>query len=97
MKRLLGWLLLIGFFVVTTAGLWLPPIISHAVEKDYHFPEVVIDAAVQPDGALVLRERRTFDFRNGPFTYAFFEVPTRSTTSAISRWPRSSRTAPACR
>lgn len=74
MKRVLGWTLVIGFLAVTTAGLWLPPIISRATVKDYHFPEVVIDATVEPDGALVLRERRTFDFRNGPFTYAFFEV-----------------------
>jgi uncharacterized membrane protein len=73
-KRLLGWLFLIGFFAVTTAGLWLPPVISRAVEKDYHFPEVTIDATVLPNGDLQLEEIRTFDFRNGPFTYAYFNV-----------------------
>jgi hypothetical protein len=55
-------------------GLWLPPIISRAVEKDYDFPEVSIDATVLPNGDLRLEETRTFDFRNGPFTYAYFNV-----------------------
>ena len=31
---------------VTTMGLWLPRILIHATEKDYHFPEVVTDATV---------------------------------------------------
>jgi hypothetical protein len=73
-KRILGWLLLLGFLALTTAGLWLPPIITRATVKDYHFPEVVIDATVLSDGDLVLQETRSFDFRNGPFTYAFFNV-----------------------
>jgi hypothetical protein len=64
----------IAFFALTTAGLWLPPIITHATVKDYRFPEVVIDATVQPNGDLALEETRTFDFRNGPFTYAYFNV-----------------------
>lgn len=67
-------LLLLGFIALTTIGLWLPPIVTHAVEKDYHFPEVVIDATVMPNGDLVLEETRTFDFQNGPFTYAYFNV-----------------------
>ena len=74
MKRVLGWVLIAGFIVATTAGIWLPPIITHAVEKDYHFPEVTIDATVAPNGDLLLEETRTFDFRNGPFTYAYFNV-----------------------
>ena len=74
MKRWLARLLLLLFIAVTTAGLWLPPILTHAFEKDYHFPEVAIDARVLPNGDLVLKERRTFDFRNGPFTYAYFNV-----------------------
>lgn len=41
--------------------------------KDYHFPEVVIDATVLPDGSVELDERRTFDFR-GDFTFATFTV-----------------------
>ena len=41
--------------------------------KDYHFPQVLIDATVHPDGTLELDERRTFDFR-GDFTFATFTV-----------------------
>ena len=67
-------LAILAFVVLTTAGLWLPPIIIRATEKDFHFPEVAIDATVLPNGDLVLEERRTFDFRNGPFTYAYFTV-----------------------
>jgi hypothetical protein len=52
----------------------LPPILIRATEKDYHFPEVAIDATVLPNGDLLLEERRTFDYRNGPFTYAYFTV-----------------------
>ena len=59
---------------MTTAGIWLPPIITHAVEKDYDFPEVTIDATVLPNGDIRLEETRTFDFQNGPFTYAYFNV-----------------------
>jgi uncharacterized membrane protein YgcG len=67
-------LMLLAFLAVTTIGLWLPPIISHAVDKDYHFREVVIDATVAPNGDLLLEEARTFDFQNGPFTFAYFNV-----------------------
>ncbi len=74
LKRVLGWSLLLAFLALTTAGIWLPPVIGHAVEKDYRFPEVAIDATVRPNGDLVLEERRTFEFRNGPFTYAYFNV-----------------------
>ena len=74
MKRVLGWFLVLLFLSATTAGLWLPPVISHAIEKDYRFTEVAIDATVEPNGDLLLEERRTFDFRNGPFTYAYFNV-----------------------
>jgi uncharacterized membrane protein YgcG len=65
---------LLLFLALTTAGLWLPPIIIRATEKDYRFPEVVIDATVLPNGDLVLEERRTFDFRNGDFTYAYYTI-----------------------
>ena len=41
--------------------------------KSYHFPEVTIDATVNPDGSLTLHERRTFEFR-GDFTFAFFNI-----------------------
>jgi hypothetical protein len=73
-KRALGYLALTAFLAATTAGLWLPPIISHATEKDYWFPDVRIDATLRSNGDLALEERRTFDFRNGPFTYAYFNV-----------------------
>ena len=73
-KKWLWRLFLLGFVALVTMGLWLPPIISHAVEKDYHFPEVEIDATVLPNGDMVLEETRTFDFRNGPFTYSYFNV-----------------------
>jgi len=67
-------LIILAFVAVTTAGLWLPPIIIRATEKDFHFPEVTIDATVKPNGDLVLEERRTFDFRNGDFTYAYYQI-----------------------
>jgi uncharacterized membrane protein YgcG len=73
-KRVVGWLVGVGFFAVVTAGLWLPPIVQRATVRDYHFPEVRIDARVLANGDLVLEETRTFDFRNGPFTYAYFDV-----------------------
>jgi Predicted membrane protein (DUF2207) len=73
-KTWLWHLFLLGFVALVTMGLWLPPIISRAVEKDYDFPEVTIDATVLPNGDLQLEETRTFDFRNGPFTYAYFNV-----------------------
>lgn len=41
--------------------------------KSYHFPRVLIDATIEPDGTLALRERRTFEF-NGSFSTAFFTV-----------------------
>lgn len=72
--RWLWRLLLLVFVAVTTIGLWLPPILTHAIEKDYHFPEVTIDATVLSNGDLILEEQRTFDFQNGPFTYAYYSV-----------------------
>ena len=73
-KKWLFRLFLLGFIALVTMGLWLPLIITHAVEKDYHFPEVDIDATVLPNGDLMLEETRTFDFQNGPFTYAYYNV-----------------------
>jgi hypothetical protein len=70
----MGWLVVLAFLALVTAGLWLPPVIQRATVKDYWFPEVAIDATVLPSGDLVLEETRTFQFRNGPFTYAYFEV-----------------------
>jgi hypothetical protein len=73
-KKWLFRFFLLAFIALVTMGLWLPPIITHAIEKDYHFPEVDIDATVLPNGDLLLEETRTFDFQNGPFTYAYFNV-----------------------
>jgi uncharacterized membrane protein len=73
-KKWLVRFFLLAFIALVTMGLWLPPIITHAVEKDYLFPEVDIDATVLPNGDLMLEETRTFDFQNGPFTYAYFNV-----------------------
>jgi uncharacterized membrane protein len=73
-KKWLFRFFLLAFIALVTMGLWLPPIITHAVEKDYYFPEVDIDATVLPNGDLLLEETRTFDFQNGPFTYAYFNV-----------------------
>lgn len=54
-----------------------------AVGKSYHFPEVLIDATIEPDGTLALVERRTFDFR-GEFSTAFFTIdPTHAPVSNI--------------
>lgn len=70
----LGRILLTVFLILVTAGLWVPLMITCFFEKDYSFPEVAIDATVESDGDLVLEERRTFDFKNGPFTFAYFNV-----------------------
>ena len=68
----LGWVILL----VVVAAIALPigiPIWLAVTEKSYDFPEVQIDATVQPDGSLDLVERRTFNF-DGEFSFAFFTV-----------------------
>jgi uncharacterized membrane protein len=70
LKRL-AWIAILAVF---TAGFWAPFVIRYFVEKDYSFPEVTIDATVRPNGDLLLEERRTFDFHNGPFSNAYFQV-----------------------
>ncbi|HEX6207855.1 MAG TPA: DUF2207 domain-containing protein [Actinomycetota bacterium] len=51
--------------------------------KSYHFPRVLIEATIEPDGTLALRERRTYDFR-GSFSSAFFTIdPTHAPTVNI--------------
>ncbi len=70
--------ILVALFVLAvTAGLWIPLLVfavTATTEKDYSFPEVTIDATIEPNGDLVIEERRTFAFRNGPFTFAYFNV-----------------------
>ena len=62
-------------FTFFTVGIpVLTAVLQRGAEKAYRFPEVRIDATVRPDGDLVLQERRTVEFRNGPFTYAYFDV-----------------------
>jgi uncharacterized membrane protein len=66
-----------GILVATLAGT------AMGQTKDYHFPRVVIDATIEPDGTLTLRERRTFDFL-GSFSFAFFNIePTHAPRSNI--------------
>jgi Predicted membrane protein (DUF2207) len=74
LRRFLWWSAGLAFLAVVTAGAWAPFVVRAAVEKDYHFLEVRIDAHVLPNGDLVLEERRTFAFKNGPFSFAYFEV-----------------------
>ena len=57
-KKWLVRFFLLVFIALVTMGLWLPPIITHAVEKDYHFPEVDIDATVRPNGDMMLEALR---------------------------------------
>ena len=89
-KKWLVRFFLLVFIALVTMGLWLPPIITHAVEKDYHFPEVDIDATVLPNGDMMLEETRTFDFQNGPFRKSKVLVSSRtmspfgSTVASIS-------------
>lgn len=69
---IVGWLIL----VVVVAAIVFPiaiPIWLAVSEKSYDFPEVRIDATLQPDGSLDLIEQRTFDF-DGEFSFAFFTV-----------------------
>lgn len=63
----------------------LTPISPHAAaqERSYHFPRVLIDATIRPDGTLELIERRTFDFR-GTFSEVFFTIePTEAPPSNV--------------
>ena len=60
---------LVPLVIIAVAALLAP----REGSKDYHFPQVLIDATVHPDGTLELDERRTFDFR-GDFSFAAFTV-----------------------
>src|SRR5687768_13128879 len=61
----------VAALLVIAAGLGAPS--ATAQDKSYHFPEVEIEATVNPDGSLSLVEHRTFDF-NGDFSFAFFTI-----------------------
>lgn len=72
--KIFGWVFLIGFLVLVTTGFWLPLVQHRYFDKSYHFSEVDIDAQVVYSGDVYFTERRTFDFRNGPFTYADYTI-----------------------
>ena len=52
------------------------PAASSAEVKDYYFPEVRIEAAVNRDGSFLIDEFRTFEFQ-GEFRYAYVVIPLR--------------------
>jgi hypothetical protein len=63
-----------GFLFLTTG---LPILLSRQAasqQKAFHFTDVTIDATVLADGGLRLEERRTVEFRGGPFSFARFDV-----------------------
>lgn len=66
--------------VVLVAGyLWNNgPISNWSIggQKSYSFDDVRIDALVQPDGSMIIQERRTADF-SGSFTRMYLDIPTK--------------------
>ncbi len=67
-----GWLILVVVVLAVVLPIGIPLWLA-VTAKSYDFPEVRIDATVQPDGSLDLVEQRTFDF-DGEFSFAFFTV-----------------------
>jgi uncharacterized membrane protein len=67
-----GWLILIIVVCAVVLPIGIPLWIALSA-KSYDFPEVRIDATVQPDGSIDLVEKRTFDF-DGQFSFAFFTI-----------------------
>ena len=58
------------------AALLLVAVLSAcAPAKSYRAERYDVDIAVQADGSAVVTETVTFAFRNGPFTYAYREIP----------------------
>ena len=57
---------------------------ARAAEKDYYFPEVRIEVAVERDGSFLVDEFRTFEFQ-GKFSYAFIVVPLRVERQGVAR------------
>lgn len=62
---------LVAGAAIVVAGVF--PLLGLGGGKSYHFPRVEIDAVLNPDGSLDLRERRTFDF-DGEFSFAYFTI-----------------------
>jgi Predicted membrane protein len=61
----------VAVFLTLVAGVIAVP--GVALAKSYSVTAVDIEAEVQPDGTLVVTERRTFDF-DGDYTFAFWEL-----------------------
>ena len=57
------------------AGSIGPPAAS-AQEKNYYFPEVRIEVAIERDGSFLVDEFRTFEFK-GEFSFAYIVIPLR--------------------
>ncbi len=55
-----------------------------AADKDYHFPEVRIEIAVERDGSFLVDEFRTFEFR-GRFSFAYVVIPLRVVRLGVRR------------
>ena len=66
------------------AAAFLLSAFAAAADKDYYFPEVRSEIAVERDGALVVDEFRTFAFE-GRFSYAYVEVPLRIVRPGAAR------------
>src|SRR5437870_5829417 len=76
-KRALGILGLALFFALTFGALWIPKVFPHLGQKYYDYPQVVVNAFVHPDGSMTVVERRTFDFQDGSFSYAYRDIDER--------------------
>lgn len=67
--------------VGTACGLAVWP--AKAETKDYYFPEVRVEIAVEPDGSFSVDEFRTYDFE-GHFSWASLWIPTMVERSGYS-------------
>jgi uncharacterized membrane protein YgcG len=67
--KVLIWLVVL----VPVVAIGIGAVAAVGAAKDYHFPRVLIDATVNPDGSLTLDERRTWDF-TGAFSFITYTV-----------------------
>jgi uncharacterized membrane protein len=65
--------------LLTTCALLLLALPATGFAKSYSMPEVVIEATVRADGAMVVRETRTFDF-DGDFTFVYWDLESGGST-----------------
>ncbi|RPI97409.1 MAG: DUF2207 domain-containing protein, partial [Candidatus Aminicenantes bacterium] len=68
---------------ILLAGSIRPPAAS-ATDKDYYFPEVRVEVAVERDGSFLVDEFRTFEFR-GRFSFAYIVIPLRIDRPGVER------------